>query len=299
MYKITLSIAILLFASSVFAEDAKEATKVTNNGWQGRAYANYGHGWGGWGGWNRGGWGGWGNHSSTAAEGFMRGQGARAAGYGQWLRALGVYENQHQEALHKHYENEDFRIKKYWEVKKFYEDTQLQRRISEAERNSQIRKSKIAAEEERLNDLEALAALEARKEALRNAGLLPAKQKQSFVVNGKDYGSYLDFKKTDDYIRFMAAVRWKAAIDEAKEKMEAEKQEEALRFLAKRAMLTPGEEMKATEMSRARRQLVFTMGEAWVKQYIDGEPRFWEHLETLDNASQSKELMMFAPQWRP
>lgn len=281
MYRMTLAIAILFAASTVQAQEPKKAepnvTSTTSH-----VYWRGNHGWG-WGGWH-GGWGGWGQHSSTAAEGFMRGQGARAAGYGQWLRALGVYENQHQEALRKHYENEEFRIKKYWETKKFYDQTQHQRRMEEAERNAQIRQFKIAAEETRLKDLESAAALEVRKDALRAAGVLPAKQPQSFVYNGKRYGTYAEFKKTDDYIRLRAAARWKVAMDNAKAKLDAEKQAEALRFLAERSMLTPVQEMQATERSRARRQLSLSMGEAWVKKYIDGEPHFWQNLEVLKNA---------------
>jgi hypothetical protein len=270
MFRFTLAIALFFVMSmAVQAEDKDQTTEkssvinVTNNNGRYGPHRD-GYGWGGHG-WGRG-------HSSTAAEGYMRGQGARAAGYAQYLRALGAYQKMHQEALRKHYENEDFRIKKYWETKREYEAEQ-RRRYDE--------KYGIKAEHARLDKVIEKAELEARKAAMREAGLLPEKQNQAFIYNGKDYGTYAKFIASDEYLRFLAAVKWKRAMDDAKARLDAEKQQEALRFLAERAAMSPLQRMQAEDRAKAIRQLRFVLGNTWVDYWIEGQSADREHLDAL------------------
>lgn len=194
--------------------------------------------------WGVGGW-----RSSTYAEGVLRGQGARAYGYGKFLESLGRYQNLHQDAVQKALQNRKSSIHQYWEMKKFYNEARMQQEEAAQQILARKRKLRIESELAKQQDLEVMRALDA------NRRKLDGNPKQRFVIDGRDYGSYENFKKSDAYLRYIAKAKWEVLLDDARQHFEQQKLDEALKFLSKRSVLTPGEQWKLEQQAIINRRL--------------------------------------------
>jgi len=117
-------------------------------------------------------------HSSTAAEGYLRGYGAAWSGYGNYLQSRGAYEIYHEQARQQYIQN----WQSYVETRRRLQDEYKARKAAE------------------------YAAQRAKREAYL------AKKKKSPLSskigwNGRFYGSIEELRLDPDYQRFLAEKR--------------------------------------------------------------------------------------------
>ena len=208
---------------------------------------------------------GWFPRSSTAQEGFLRGQGAAATGQGFYLNGLGNYQVQYQQAYRAWLENEAYRIRT--------------RRQLDAEKDL-IRSQKPTFFERQMASLDAREKrilLEVRKqeldrleEKLRKEGKLP--KRKPYVYNGVQYESYSAFKKSPAYAVKKAESdrKW----EEHKKRREAEEAakqkriDEAAEWLRDWNSKSSGERMILSERRKRNQRLRKIMGEEYYQKYL-------------------------------
>lgn len=164
-------------------------------------YGYTGHGGINWGGRGYSDWGDY-NHASTAAEGYLSGRGRLAEGQARFLEGLGRYQNMHQEARTKAIENHSFRVETWWYLK-------------DRRREREYGRDYLDKETHRLDQAERRYALNQRRQALIQKGVLPAPKPQSCVIRGHKYKTYKDWKKTADYVLHRLEVAEKNLIRKA------------------------------------------------------------------------------------
>ena len=198
-----------------------------------------------------------GYHSSTAAEGYLRGRGAAAIGAGQYLESLGRYQNLNQEARRRAYDNWVNGVRTRWDIKDEYK--------------ARFRRDHPTYPERRMHQLdmiEARALVEKREEEMRAKGLLHPKPESAFGYNGVRYKSYAEFKTTPAYKQMIADRDAKAKKREAEKVAEKARYDAATKFLAERSRMDPITRMMMDERNARHRRLKKIMGEEWWNEHM-------------------------------
>ena len=134
--------------------------------------------------------------SSTLQEGILRGSGAYWYGKGAYLRNLGMYEKDHQNAYSDYLDNVQKRVDAYWNVKEQWK-----------ERNKH--KTWIQRQEESFERSQKIHDLKLKEEQLIKEGVLAPKKTPKIVYQGKEYNNYAEFKKSNAWIQMKSEVRQK------------------------------------------------------------------------------------------
>lgn len=169
-----------------------------------------------------------GYHSSTAAEGYLRGRGAVLTGGANYLEALGNYQNLHQQARRRAQDNWSHGIRTRWSIK---DEAQSRRRANHP--NYIVRRTY------QLDMIEARALLTQREDEMRVKGLLPPKPVPGFTYKGVRYKSYAEFKTTSAFQEMIAERDARFARRDAEKAAEKARYDSAVRFMAKRARMNP------------------------------------------------------------
>jgi hypothetical protein len=214
-------------------------------------------------------WWGW-PHSSTAQESWLRGWGAAAQGFGQWMDSLGRYENMHESARQKYLQNEAERIRTRWAI----QDEAKERRKAKYPDYYTRELERLDREEKRLEITARQHALEKKKQEMVDNGELPSPPK--YTYDGVEYENYAEFKKSDAYKhrqQELAARRVLAEMKYKLEKLEEEKrQQEAAEWLRDWYSKSSGQRMIESERRKRERNLRKIMGEEWWQKYYgDGK----------------------------
>ena len=158
------------------------------------------------------------HHSSTAQEGWLRGWGANARGWGYWMESMGQYENMHEDARKKYIENEAQRIRTRWEL---YDERK--ERIKAKYPDYHTREmAKLDREEKKLEVAARKLELEKKKAQMMADGLIPDPSKRKYTSrNGNEYENYATYKKSDEYKEYRRALEVRAAQRERERQAEA------------------------------------------------------------------------------
>lgn len=159
------------------------------------------------------------NHASTAAEGYLNGASRLLAARGYYLDGLGNYLNKYEAARRTYIDNWSHYVRTRWAIQ-----DQAKQRRNAGRTDWATRRMK------ELDNLERRHAVKEREQELRDKGILPPKKKSGFVVKGKFFESYEDFKGSDEWY----AVKQEAQLrelDRQEEKRQAElRRQKAIEF---------------------------------------------------------------------
>lgn len=201
-------------------------------------------------------------HSSTAAEGYLRGRGAVLTGGANYLEALGNYQNLHQQARRRAQDNWSHGIRTRWSIK---DESQARRRAS--------RPNYIVRRTHTLDMIEARALLTQREDEMRTRGLLPPKPVPGFTHKGVRYKSYAEFKTTPAYQVFLAECDVRFAKRDAEKAAEKARYDSAVRFLARRARMNPISRVFHDEKVARDRRVRSIMGKEWWDKHMSNSSR--------------------------
>lgn len=154
------------------------------------------------------GWSTWGNASTSSYESYFRGMGAYCQGQGDYLKSLGQYQINHQQAKRLQTENYKQHVETRWQIRDAYQ-----------ERVRRQNPNYVDVRNRALDGLEKMHALKEREHELRQKGVLPPLKPQRFVYQGVDYGTYANFKKSPAFAQIgtlHAAMKAKELQMEAK-----------------------------------------------------------------------------------
>lgn len=150
------------------------------------------------------------HHSSTAAEGYLRGRADLRRSTGRYLEGLGRYQNDHQDARTKAIDNWDHSVRTKWAL----QDSNRERRFGY---------SYLDRYENKLNQAERRFQLRQREKDLIAKGVLPPKPTgQWIVIRGKKYNTVAEWRGTRDYVLHQSELAERRLIREI-EKLRAER----------------------------------------------------------------------------
>lgn len=198
-----------------------------------------------------------GYHSSTAAEGYLRGRGAALTGGANYLDALGNYQNLHQQARRRAQNNWAHGIRTRWAIGD--ESKARRKRPSYTERRMLT-----------LDRIEARALLTKREDEMRAKGLLPPKKEPALAINGVRYKNYAEYKASPAYQHMIVERDARVLLSDIEKAREKIRYDAAGRFMAKRSRMDPINRVFHDERVARNRRVRSIMGHEWWDKYMGG-----------------------------
>jgi hypothetical protein len=192
--------------------------------------------------------------SATVEESVLRGAGAYTYDQGRYLQSLGAYQNLHQDALKKSYENwaEDVRtrnaLKDEWHARHHGVDA-------------------VTKGHQRLDNLERMVSLKQREQELKDRGLLPKVQPQ-MAWHGQTFRNWNEFKSSSAYGDFIAERDYRMQQDELKAQEKKAAYDAAVERLKYAGKMRPEEKAEMLRTPTMRE----IMGEKWWKDWEKYHP---------------------------
>lgn len=197
------------------------------------------------------------NHSSTAAEGHLRGRGAALTGGANYLDALGNYQNFHQQARSRSMKNWAIGIRTRWSI------------IDE--RKVRYRRDHPSYSERRmltLDRIEVRALVKKREDGMRASGLLHPKREPALAINGVRYKNYAEFKTTPAYQHMIVERDARHLIRDIEKLRDKIRYDSAVRLLTKRARIDPINRVFHDERVARNRRVRSIMGREWWSKHM-------------------------------
>jgi hypothetical protein len=193
--------------------------------------------------------------SATVEESILRGAGAYTYDQGRYLESLGVYQNLHQDALKKSYENWAAAVHTRNQLKDEWHD-----------RHHGV--DAVTKGHQRLDNIERMAALKQREDAFKDKGLLPKVEPQ-IAWNGQSFRTWNDFKASPAYVAMIAERDERVRQDELKAREKKEAYDRAVDRMRYAGKLTPAEKAEMLNVPTMRE----IMGEKWWQDWQKYHPK--------------------------
>lgn len=132
----------------------------------------------------------WNWTSTSGQESYFRGLGSYWHQYGNYLRSLGQYQIEHQQAQKLKTDNFKQHVLTRWEIRDAYQ-----------ERVKRQNPPYTDVRNKALDNREKMHALKEREHDLRQKGVLPPLKPQRFIIDGVDYGTYHNFKMSPAFAK--------------------------------------------------------------------------------------------------
>lgn len=216
---------------------------------------------------------GWGR-ASTPLEGGLTGMARLAIGNGYFLRSLGAYENQTQDARRKAIENWSFSVREWWAIRDEYK-----------ERN---RYNALDREEERLDTAERRHKLKLRESDLIAQGVLPPRPESSVTVMGKKFKNRKEWEESPEYAHINNLHKIKEVVRDMERIADEAEKAHNLEKLAEYRRLSPEERIRRNNKKMA-------------EQFIDEVPAqsIYTYVDKLHKPEDVEKIKDYGPYKKP